>query len=305
MYLQAIKVYCDVVKLKSFSHAAEQNGVTQSAASQHVSQLEKNLGVQLLDRSKRPFQITPEGKIYYEGCKFIVERYYAVENEVRGLRHEVSGTVRVSAIYSVGLPSMIRYCQEFSKIYPKATVQVGYTHPDRIYDKVLNNEADIGLVSYPEKRPGLQTLPWQTQPMAVICAPGHRFAARSRLRPRDIDREYFIAYDEGLAIRKELNRYLKKSQVEIRIKMAFDNIEAIKRAVEIGEGISIVPEITAQAEVKSGSLSLVRLVNPAFTRPIGIVLREGKGLLPAGERFVEFIQKKENTRKDSTVKQAA
>ena len=299
MYLEAIKIFCDVVRLKSFSLSAQANGVTQSAASQHVSQLEKTLGVQLIDRSKRPFKVTPEGKVYFEGCREIVERFYEVEAEVKNLRREVSGNIRVAAIYSVGLISMNRAIKEFTQLYPKTSIQMSYLRPENVYDKILADEVDLGLVSCPEKRPGLVALPWQLQPMAVVCNPTHKLASRARLKPDELDGEFFVAFEDGLAIRKEINRYLRKARAEVRIKMAFDNVEAIKRAVEIGEGISILPEATVQKEILDGTLVAIKLSSPSISRPIGIVLREGKTHLLAVERFVEFIQKKDFSEKRS------
>src|SRR5580765_7793338 len=149
MYFEALKIFCDIVRHKSFSRAATANHISQSAASQNVLQLEKGLGVRLIDRSKRPFELTPEGEVYYEGCKGLVERYYAVEEQVKALRNQVAGTVSVAAIYSVGLSGMSSYVQQFARLYPQANIRLAYLHPDRVYESVINEEADLGLISYP------------------------------------------------------------------------------------------------------------------------------------------------------------
>src|SRR6185312_15375775 len=93
MHLKGLKVFCDVVGWRSFSRAADENGISQSGASQVVNQLERRLGVKLIDRSKRPFVLTPEGETYYEGCRKLVQRYDALEDQVRTLHEEVSGRV--------------------------------------------------------------------------------------------------------------------------------------------------------------------------------------------------------------------
>src|SRR3954470_15547226 len=126
MQLKSLKIFCDVVHRRSFSRAADENGISQSGASQVVNQLEHRLGVKLLDRSKRPFSLTPEGEIYYEGCRKLVERYFALEEEVRTLHEEVAGRVRVASIYSVGLHHMSRIAQEFMAQYPKTNVKLEY-----------------------------------------------------------------------------------------------------------------------------------------------------------------------------------
>ena len=149
MQLKSLKVFCDVVGWRSFSRAADENGISQSGASQVVNQLERRLGVKLIDRSKRPFVLTPEGETYYEGCRKLVQRYDALEDQVRTLHEEVSGRVRVVSIYSVGLHHMSRYLQEFLSQYPKANVRLEYQHPHRVYEAVEKDHADLGLVSYP------------------------------------------------------------------------------------------------------------------------------------------------------------
>ena len=132
MHVKSLKVFCDVVDCRSFSRAADDNGISQSGASQMVHHLEQHLGVKLIDRSKRPFVLTPEGDVYYRGCRRLVQRFNALEEEVRTLHQEVDGRVTVASIYSVGLSHMNQLIQEFLTKYPKANVRLEYQHPDRV-----------------------------------------------------------------------------------------------------------------------------------------------------------------------------
>src|SRR5688572_18250310 len=150
MHFKSLKVFCDVVSRRSFSRAAEENDISQSGASQMVHHLEEHLGVKLIDRSKRPFVLTPEGEAYYEGCRKLVQRYYALEEEVKTLHEEVAGKVTVASIYSVGLSHMNRIVQEFMTRHPRANVRLQYQHPHGVYDLVENDQVDLGLVSYPK-----------------------------------------------------------------------------------------------------------------------------------------------------------
>src|SRR3954471_14519244 len=149
MHLEALKIFCDVVRWASFSRGASENHVSQSTASQVVNQLEVRLGVKLIDRSKRPLVLTPHGKVYYEGCKDLVGRYLEIENRVKALEDDrnVVGTVRVASIYSVGLHHMSQYVRDFGKLYPGANVQLEYLHPTRVVESVLEEAAELGLVS--------------------------------------------------------------------------------------------------------------------------------------------------------------
>lgn len=290
MYLESLKIFCDVVRRRSFSRAAAANEVSQSAVSQSVSQLERSLGVKLIDRSQRPFKLTPAGRVYYEGCRGVVERYYAIEREVRGLSGGESGTVRVAAIYSVGLGSMSGYVQQFAQLCPQAKVSLAYLHPDRVYESVLEEEADLGLVSYPQAKRGLAVVDWRREPMAVVAAPGHPLAALPRLRAMDLDGRPFVAFADGLRIGQEIEAALRRHGCQVEPVLSFDNIETIKRAVEIGEAVSILPTPTVQREVVAGTLVTIPLVAPRLERPLGIIYRKTASLPRIAEQFVELIR---------------
>lgn len=290
MYFEALKIFCDVVRHKSFSRAAAANRISQSAVSQNVLQLEKSLGVRLIDRSKRPFQLTPEGQVYFDGCKGLVERYYTVEAEVKTLRNEIAGAVNVAAIYSVGLGDMSRLVQQFAHQYPRAAVRLAYLHPDRVYESVMNEQADLGLISYPRPGKDLITLPWRNEPMVLACAPNHRLAKQPSVTAKDLLGEPFVAFDEGLVIRKEIDRQLRRHRVEMKVTVAFDNVETIKQAVEIGEGISILPLPTLRKDIQAGTLAAVPLTSPQMSRPLGIIHRRSGLLSRTVQRFIDFIQ---------------
>jgi len=289
MYFEALKIFCDVVRLNSFSRAAAVNRISQSAVSQNVLQLEKGLGVQLLDRSKRPFQLTPEGKVYFDGCRALVDEYAAVEARVRSLKNEVAGTVSVAAIYSVGLSDMSRYVAQFAHLYPKAKVRLAYLHPHRVQEGVETGDFDLGLVSYPKVGRDLVALPWRDEPMVVVCQPRHRLASLKEARASDLNGERFVAFADNLVVRKEIDRQLAKFRCELDVVMAFDNVETIKRAVEIGEGIAILPVPTIQAELAGGTLVAVPLVEPAMVRPMGII-HSKRVLSRTAQVFIELIQ---------------
>jgi DNA-binding transcriptional LysR family regulator len=290
MHLKSLKVFCDIVGWRSFSRAAEENGISQSGASQVVHQLETRLGVKLIDRSKRPFMLTPEGEAYYEGCRKLVQRYDALEDQVRTLHEEVSGRVRVTSIYSVGLHHMSRYMQRFLAEYPKANVRLEYQHPHRVYDAVEKDQADIGLVSYPRASRTIEAIPWREEPMVLVCAPTHRLADRDRIQLEELAGENMVGFYSDLTIRHEIDRVLAEHGVEVRVTMEFDNIETIKQAVEIGAGVALLPEPTVLREVETHSLKSISLTTDELVRPLGIIHRRGKELGITTRRFIELLQ---------------
>lgn len=290
MHLKSLKVFCDVVYRRSFSRAAEENGISQSGASQVINQLEHRLGVKLIDRSKRPFSLTPEGEIYYNGCRKLVERYFALEEQVRTLHDEVAGRVRVASIYSVGLHHMHRILHQFLGQYPKANVRLEYLHPHRVYDSVENDQADLGLVSYPKASRTIKAIGWRVEPMVLACAPTHRFAKQPHVSLAEVAGEPIVGFDANLTIRREIDRALNEHRADLRVVMEFDNIETIKRAIEIDAGVALLPAPTVVREVEAGTLAAVPLSTNELVRPLGIIHRRGKDLGVTVRRFIEMLR---------------
>ncbi|HEY4234941.1 MAG TPA: LysR family transcriptional regulator [Lacipirellulaceae bacterium] len=290
MHIRFLKIFCDIVDLASFSRAAEANGVSQSNASQVVHQLEERLGVQLIDRSKRPFVITPEGQRFLEGCRVITQRYEDLEREVRALHEAVVARLTVASIYSVGLAHMSRFLREFLAANPKADVRLEYLHPHRVYEAVDSGQADLGLVSYPEESDSLAAIAWRNEPMVLVCHPEHRLAARSSVALADLRGESMVAFQTGLKIREEIDRALADGDVAVNVALEFDNIETMKRAIEIGSGISLLPAPTVEREVADGTLAKVALVDDLLVRPLGIIHRRDRKLSDTAERLIKMLQ---------------
>ena len=294
MHLKALKVFCDVVRQRSFSRAAEENGITQSGASQVVNQLEQRLQTKLIDRSKRPWGLTPEGEVYYRGVRKFMQQYDELESEVRTLHDEVEGRVRVASIYSVGLSHMNSYIQSFIGHFPKANVQLQYHHPQQVYELVEQDAVDIGLVSYAKSTRNVEAAAWCEEPMVLVCAADHRFADHRNISLPELDGTSFVGFDQGLKIRQAIDRALADCGVSVNNVMEFDNIETIKGAVELGNSVSLLPEPTVQREVKLGSLVAVPLIPNAdgsrLVRPLGIIHRRGIHLTRTARQFIDSLQ---------------
>jgi DNA-binding transcriptional LysR family regulator len=295
MQLESLKIFCDVVRWASFSRGASENGISQSSASQAVHQLELRLGLKLIDRSKRPLVLTPQGKMYYEGCKELVGRYIELENRVKAMvdEHKVIGTVGVASIYSVGMHHMSQYVKIFSERYPEASVRLEYLHPRRVLERVEGGEADLGLISYPRKWPDLAIIPWREEVMVLAVHPSHRFAQRRSVAIHELDGENFVAFDGDLSIRRSIDRCLRHHDVNVEVVLEFDNIENIKRAVEISAGVSILPEPSLGRELRAGSLVAVGIEgqDPKYrlNRPLAIIHRRGGTLDLTAARFLELL----------------
>jgi len=265
------------------------NGISQSAATQHIQELEKRLGVQLLDRSTRPLGLTAGGKLYAELCRDVLRREEDFAAALDEIKAEAEGTVRVASIYSIGLSEMPRLRDEFSRVCPGAELRIEYLRPDKVYEAVLEGHADLGFISYPEHRRDLAVIPWREERMTVAVYPTHPFAAFGILMPADLDGQDFIAFDEEVIIRRELDKFFRDHDVKISIVMQFDNIQSIKEAVVLGSGISILPERTMQTEVEQNRLVSIPLHAPELVRPTGIIHRKKKKLTRAGREFLGLV----------------
>ena len=290
MHLETLRLYCDVVRLRSFSRGAEQNFVSQSAASQAIQQLEGELGVSLVDRTQRPFVVTPEGRAFSDACRGLLESWEKAKAGIAAVKARVDGTVRVAAIYSVGLHDVSRHVQKFMSLYPAARVQLECLHPHKVVEAVRDGEADVGIMSYPPADRALSIVPLRSEPMAFVCHPSHPLSRRRVIRPPELNGEPFVAFDPELSIRRAIDRALRQANVKVNIVMAFDNIETIKQAVSIAAGVTILPGHTVQKEVGVGALSMVPLGIPDLVRPVGVIHRRQKPLSPTVSRFIELLK---------------
>lgn len=271
------------------SKGAAHCGISQSAASQHVQEVERRLGTAVFDRSKRPLELTPAGRAYADFCRDVLQREAEFTIQLESLKAEIEGAVSVASIYSIGLTEMSRLRDEFSARYPAAQLKVEYMRPDKIYESVLNDAADLGIVSYPEPSREIAAIPWRNEEMQLAVPPGHSLAARPCVAPAELSGESFIAFDEDLAIRRELDRFLRAHSVEVRAVMHFDNIQMIKEAVAVGTGVSILPARTMQAEIAAGRLTAVPLDAPGLARPVGVVHRKKRKLNRAARAFLDLL----------------
>lgn len=292
MQLGSLKVFCDVARHRSFSQAAQANEITQSAVSHIVSQLERRMDVQLVDRSTRPLQLTSVGQAYFEGCRALLDRYEELEAGIRKAQSELAGVVEVAAIYSVGLSDLGELTKTFSEQQPHAHVHIEYLHPDRVYERVIDGSADLGLVSFPQKSAKVLALPWREEEMVLVCDPRHPLAGRSQVSVEDLNGLTYIHFDRNLMIRRKVDRFLKEHGVGVSVVHEFDNIENIKQDVALGAGVALLPEPTLRRELKSRELIALPLAEAPFTRPLGILVKRGHWLSAATRGFLDLLQGK-------------
>ncbi len=290
MDLERAKLFKDIAHSRSVSKGAKLNGISQSAASQHLQDLEEQLGLPLLDRTSRPLTVTDGGKLYLDMCRDVLRRQDEFQAALERMKTEVEGTVRVASIYSVGLSEMSQLEQEFSRRYPEAHLEVEYLRPEKVYEAVVTDRADLGLLSYPEATKEVTVLPWRQEEMVVAASPYHPLAEKSEVRPEDLEGLDFVGFDEDLPIRRDIDRFLREHHVQVNLTLHFDNLQMIKEAVAHGEGVSIMPARIMEEEVKQGRLVPIPISSLRLYRPVGIVHRRKKRFHRAGQAFLELLR---------------
>ncbi len=290
MHLDTARLICDLVELKNFSHAAELHGISQSAVSQQIAQIELEHKIQLFDRKKRPVELTSAGQLFYRACKDILERYNRLISELTYLSQSHS-TVRLAAIFSIGMHTLQPYIKRFISIYPEVNLSVEYYDAKDIYEKLLRSSIDIGVVAIPRRDRNLLVYPFENEPLMLVCSPDHPLANNTEIDIHQIQGEKFVAFSSDIPTRSLIDSIFSRYGVSVRISMEFDNIETIKRAIEINNGISILPKSSLRAELTAASLKAISFSNENFFRTTGIIVRKDRPLSKAAQHLIELMRK--------------
>jgi DNA-binding transcriptional LysR family regulator len=265
--------------------------VSQSAASQYIQDLEKSLGVELLDRSSRPLGVTPSGQLYSDFCRDVLRRKEELEVAIGRLKQEQEGKVRVASIYSVGLSEMVQLEREFARRRPKARLEVDYLRPEKIYDAVLADTVDIGLVSYPEASREITVIPWREEEMVLATSPRHPLVLRGTpVEPEDLNGLDFVSFDQDLPIQREVGRFLKEQGITVNVTLHFDNVQMIKEAVAHGVGVAIMPARSMRDEIQQGRLVALDIAGAELYRPLGIIHRKKKRFHRVAQAFLDLLR---------------
>ncbi len=289
MQIENFKIFADLVETKSFSKAAKLNGITQSAVSQQARSMERNFKTLMIDRSQKQFNLTREGQRIYDAAKEILHVYEKLLSELQEMKKVISGTIRISTIYSIGLHELPPYIKKFLHDYPSVNVRIEYRRSNLVYEDILHNSVDFGLVAFPQKLRQIETIPFRNDRLVLITHPNHALAKTTDVDLKTLAGHKFIGFDPDIPTRKAVDQIFRDNKLEITPVMEFDNIETVKRAVEIDHGIAIVPQATVVQEVKQGTLSAIAFKGKEFTRPLAILHRKGRVLTPAMKKFIETL----------------
>lgn len=290
MHIETLKIFCDVVENQSFSLAASQNFITQSAVSQQVRGLEERYGKRLLERKRGSVRPTAAGEILHRASREILHSFNEMEAQLQGLSNVVTGSIRVGTVHSIGLYELSEPLKHYFADFPHVNVYLEYDRASHVYEQVLRGNVDLGIVAYPTARAQITVLDFRTDRLVVVCSPEHPLADKTRISVADLDGEKMVGFEKGIPTRLALDRLFNEKQVVVQYVAELDNIEMVKRLVEVGAGIAIIPDKACAHESQAGSLVKIELNDRGITRPIGIIYRTGKHFSPAVDRFIEYLQ---------------
>jgi DNA-binding transcriptional LysR family regulator len=293
--LENLRLVRDIAHFHSVSKAARAHGLSQSAASQALSELEKELGIEVFDRRRRPLDITVAGKIYLDYCREVLRKEEELKAALEQIKQHANGIVRVASIYSVGLSEMSQIEERFQERFPDAELQVQYLRPERVWQAILEDQADLGLMSYAESSREVVALPWRDEEMVVAVAPDNPLARYQSIPVSAVEGLPFVGFDDDLPIQEQIDRYLREYKVTVAITLRFDNIEMIKQAVSHGAGISIMPERVMREDMLQGRLMALRLEPAELYRPVRIVHRRRKVFNEIASGLLDLLRDEEKT----------
>ena len=299
MHVENFKVFTDLVESESFSRAAKLNGVTQSAVSQQLRGMEKHFKVLIVDRSQKQFRLTNEGKKLYSTAKDLLGLYDTLNSELQEMRKEISGTIHISTVYSIGLHELPPYIKIFLAKYPEVNIRVEYRRANMVYEDILNNSIDLGLIAYPEKHKQLEVHPFKDDTLILVVSPEHPLASKDEIDIEELQGQKFIGFEPDIPTRKATDRIFKELEINAELVMEFDNVETVKRAVEINAGIAILPQTTVTREEAQDLLKVIRFKKHSFRRPLALIHRKGRVLTPAMKKLIELLTTEKVDTKDS------
>ena len=289
MELHQLRGFHEIARQGSFTKAADRLFLTQPAISLQLKALEDEVGEPLIERGKR-IRLTPAGEILLRRTRAALSELDSAQAEIASLRQElrgrlVIGTSDTNSTYV--LPDVLR---SYRESYPQVEVDIRNKMSTEVGRLVVDDEVDLGLAALPvrdrERLEEGQTL--FTRQDVLICPSGHELATRKKIGLKAVAELPLLALEQRSTTRLLLDQSFRQAELTPRVTMNLGSIEVIKRFVEIGFGVAIVPMIAIAQEVADGRLHPVA-VSGLSPRPIGLIEHRGRRRSPAVAAFVELL----------------
>ncbi|MFC1544749.1 LysR family transcriptional regulator [Gemmatimonadota bacterium] len=290
MYLEQLKFFHNVAELGSFTAAARALHLTQPAVSNQIRNLEDELGQQVFERRGRAVLLTHAGEVLYTHTRRIfqqVREAQAILEDLKSLQSGrlILGTVDVMSIYV--LPRIFRV---FHNSFPRVEVSIEVDDSTNISRGVRDGRYDLGFVTLPLRVENLESIPLYRDAMRAIAPAGHPLAGRKQVSLADLASTTMIVYKRGSVTRSIIEEVFRSQGVELVPDMEIDRPEAMKKLVEAGLGVSIMPEMSIAREVEEGTLVVLPTGDIHFERQLGLIYRQGQVFSPTVAAFLSILR---------------
>ena len=285
MDINQLEVFLGVAQEKSFSRAAEALHRTQPAVSQAVRRLEAELGESLFDRSSKDGTLTAAGRVLFDYAQQMLNLRQNAHMAIRELRDLHRGKLSLSANeYTV--MSLLPLVPIFRARHPHIKIEVRRSLARRIPSEILGREVEIGVVSFKPTEQAIKSVPVATDELALIVPLSHPLAGKGIVSVRDLGAEPFIAHNVPSPYRELVIKTFEKHRTPLNISMEMPTLEAIKRLVEKGSGVALVPRLAAQVEIDRGQLAGLTVHEMRLERRLFLIYRKAATLSHAARAFL-------------------
>jgi DNA-binding transcriptional LysR family regulator len=288
MDLDQLHTFLEIVRLKSFSKAAQTCYRTQPAISAQVRQLEQELNTTLFERLGTRISLTPAGKIFAEYAEQILALRRRAQDAINELEKVPRGELMIAANEATCIYVLPTVFSEFKRRFPNVQVLVDRAYGSRVVQAVLDNVADFGITQLPVQEKKLQVVRVHSDEIKLLVPAGHRLASYERVMARDLIGEQLLLPKSGTT-RNRLNEWLDPVLEELTISMELDSTEMIKRFVMANLGLSFLAASHCREEVAAGKLASVSLGPEPMIRRLGLIYRRDKALSKAALGFIQVI----------------
>ena len=289
MDINQLEVLATVAREKSFSRAAEALNRTQPAVSQAIRRLEQDVGERLFDRSSKDGTLTFAGEVLLDHAKQMLNLRHAAVNAIREMRDLQYGKITISANEHTVF-YLLPVIQEFRRLHPLIKIEVQRGVASRIPKEITAREVELGVISFQPSDESLISIPVLTDELTLIVAADHPFAGRSIVSVKELGAETFIAHNAPSPYRQKVLETFDKQKTKLNIAVELPSLEAIKRLVERGVGVALVPKLSAQSEIACGQLVGIAVKEMKLERKLNIVYRRNSELSYAAQAFLKIAR---------------
>ncbi len=286
MDINQLEVLVTVAREKSFSRAAEILERTQPAVSQSIRRLEAEIGETLFDRSSKDGTLTFAGEVLVGYARQMLNLRQTASNAIKELRGLHKGKVTISANEHTVF-CLLPVIREFRQLHPNIKIEVQRGVASRIPKEITAREVELGVISFKPNDDSLRSVSILTDELLLIVAPTHPFASRKSVSIKELGDEIFIAHNAVSPYRHKVIEAFEKNNTTLNIAVELPSLEAIKRLVETGVGVALVPRLTARVEIANGQLAGLPVSEMKFERKLNIVYRRNSVLSHAAEAFLK------------------